>query len=147
MRFERPSKGSSRKVLQRTKFPTDRIALLQQHGNGAVPFTLEALKQGRFNGLAPFSASAFRKCRPPVEAHTGFLLYAGFGPQSHSPSLAGADRAAGWETGSNWHHSGFVEFASAARAGRDKKKLEIAQAIQRLEWKLLFECCAKEMSE
>lgn len=174
-------------MLQRTKFPTDLIALLQQVGDGDVQFPLEALKDGRFADLAPFSASAFRKCRMPAEAYAGFLLYAGFGTQSHSasqdlksregsywhgiyhrmesddwnakywfrqvgphdigPSVAAAARTVGWETGSDWDHSGFVEFASEARAGRDKKKLEIAHAIQLLEWQLLFEFCAKEISE
>ncbi len=174
-------------MLQRTKFPTDLIALLQQHGDGDVPFPLEALKEGRFPRLAPFSASAFRNCRMPAEAYAGFLLYAGFGTKSHSasqdlksregsywhgiyhrmepddwnakywfrqvgahevgPSLAEKARTAGWETGSSWDHSRFVEFASEARASRDIKKVEIAQQIQLLEWQLLFEFCAKEISE
>ena len=174
-------------MLQRTKFPTDLITLLQQLGDGNVLFPLEVLNSGRFAELAPFPESAFRNCRMPAEAYAGLLLYAGFGTQSHSasqdlksregsywhgiyhrmepddwnakywfrqvgpheigPSLAAAARAAGWETGTNWDPSGFVEFASEARASHDRAKIEIAQAIQLLEWQLLFEFCAKEISE
>lgn len=58
--------------------------------------------------------------------------------------LAQAARTAGWEPGNTWDHSHFVDFTTEARASADAAKVEIAQAIQLSEWRLLFEFCAQD---
>jgi hypothetical protein len=59
--------------------------------------------------------------------------------------LSEASRKAGWNPGRNWDHSRFVEFVAEARTSGNKSKEALAKTIQMIEWRLLFEYCAKEV--
>lgn len=144
---------------------------------------LVALDQGRPGTPPTPSASFFSTCRMPDEARSAWLLYAGFGTQSHSISqdahttegsylhgiyhrmepddwnskywfrqvgqhpiaatLAEQASAAGYNTTGNWDHARFVDFHKAARAGTH---VQLAETVQWLEWRLLFEYCVKDFS-
>jgi hypothetical protein len=61
-------------------------------------------------------------------------------------ALAAQARDAGWNPGRNWDPARFVDFVSAARSGGNQRDLQLAIAVQDLEWRLLFEFCVKEIS-
>jgi hypothetical protein len=53
---------------------------------GDSPMPLIAVDGGRFAGVQCLEKEAFKNCRLPEEARAGFLLFAGFGRESHSVS-------------------------------------------------------------
>jgi len=50
----------------------------------------------------------------------------------------------GWNHGRNWDHSRFVDFFSEARVKASGPEHHLAQQIQMIEWRLLFEFCSTE---
>lgn len=158
--------------------------LLDRHPD---PMPLVAIDTGRLQDLSTISDATFQSCRLLGETRAGWLLYAGFGAQSHSISqdlssregsywhaiyhrmepddwnakywfrqvgahpiteqLAAQARTAGWNPGRNWDHSRFVEFVSAARSGNNHRDRKLAETIQMIEWRLLFEYCVKDLTE
>ncbi len=67
---------------------------------------------------------------------------------SHPIVAALAESAAnlGYKTSRNWDHSRFVDFVGEALASRDAKRIALAEAVQLLEWRLLFDYCVKDFS-
>ncbi len=164
---------------------TDLAALLEQLRSEPASLPLVTVDSGRISG-AKLTLADFATARQPGEAYSGWLLYAGFGAESHSVSqdlgsregsywhgiyhrmepddgnakywfgqvgnhpiadeLAGQSRAAGWNPGRNWDHARFVDFVSAARSSSKEQDRKLAQDIQWIEWRLLFEYCVKELS-
>lgn len=61
--------------------------------------------------------------------------------------LCEASQKAGWNPGRNWDHSRFVDFVAEARSSGNQSNEALAKTVQRIEWRLLFEYCAKEVTE
>jgi hypothetical protein len=57
------------------------------------------------------------------------------------PALARRAAQAGWNSGSYWDPSKFVDFVMQSIERQDEVQIERAQSIQLAEWELLFEFC------
>ncbi|MFN9921587.1 MAG: hypothetical protein ACK555_17675 [Acidobacteriota bacterium] len=57
------------------------------------------------------------------------------------PALAEKARQAGWSPGPRWEPARFVDFVLHAIEKQDEPHIELAESIQFLEWRLLFEFC------
>ena len=58
-------------------------------------------------------------------------------------ALAEAARDAGFETGSHWDPFRFIEYCEAARQRPGSPEYATACEVQRAEWQLLFDYCAR----
>lgn len=143
------------------------------------PMPLIAVNSGRFKGLEDPGRAFFGQCGKPAESHAGWLLYAGFGHESHAVAqdlssregiywhaiyhrmepdswnakywfrqcgkhpihveLAAQARAFGWKTSADWDAALFVDMAGKAIEAQDAAQIELAERVQLLEWRLLFE--------
>lgn len=59
------------------------------------------------------------------------------------PNLAAEAADAGYGSGEPWDPFGFIEFCESARTRPGSKEEELAMAVQRLEWQVLFDHCAR----
>lgn len=58
------------------------------------------------------------------------------------PALHAEAQAAGYESGSAWDPFAFIDFCEQARRKPGSADEQLALAVQRLEWQLLFDYCA-----
>ncbi len=61
------------------------------------------------------------------------------------PTLRDAAAAAGYSTGAAWDPFAWIDFWESARRQPNSGASRLADQVQRLEWQILFDYCAREM--
>jgi hypothetical protein len=77
--------------------------------------------------------------REPDYGNSGYW-YDRAGAHPSYPAILNEAGRLGFETGSTWKPKEFVRFCEAV----DAKRVELALAVQRAEWEILFDYCARK---